>query len=172
MAAQGHVIHAAPIPVNLSSGFQELYQRYSETVYRAALRVTGNPADAEDALQTVFLRVLNQHERFEPSWAPAAYFRRAAVNAAIDIIRRRSTQAETPLEHAETRVATESPALLKQQLRQALSRLEPQEAEIFLLKYVEGLSTEELAEMYGIEKGTVGSRLFRIREALRGIIER
>jgi DNA-directed RNA polymerase specialized sigma24 family protein len=46
-------------------GFAELYERHYEAVFRAALRVTGNPADAEDVLQTVFLRVLSRREDVE-----------------------------------------------------------------------------------------------------------
>ena len=50
---------STPVP----AGFAALYARHYEAVFRAALRVTGNPADAEDVLQTVFLRVLSQGER-------------------------------------------------------------------------------------------------------------
>ena len=66
------------------AGFSELYERHYEAVFRAALRVTGNPADAEDVLQTVFLRVMAQSGDVEDVAQPAAYFRRAAVNAAVD----------------------------------------------------------------------------------------
>jgi DNA-directed RNA polymerase specialized sigma24 family protein len=59
-------------------------------VFRTALRVTGRPADAEDVLQTVFLRLLSGNEHDEAGRRPAAYFRRAAVNAAIDPDRSRS----------------------------------------------------------------------------------
>jgi RNA polymerase sigma factor (sigma-70 family) len=77
------------------AGFAELYERHYETVFRAALRVTGNPADAEDVLQTVFLRVLSRSEQDDAAGRPAAYFRRAAVNAAVDLLRRRTVHAET-----------------------------------------------------------------------------
>ena len=76
------------------AGFNELYERHYEAVFRAALRVTGNPADAEDVLQTVFLRVLARSEGLSRSTddaaaeRPSAYFRRAAVNAAVDLLRR------------------------------------------------------------------------------------
>ena len=74
------------------AGFAGLYQRHYGAVFRAALRVTGNPADAEDVLQTVFLRVL---ARGADDALPAAYFRRAAVNAAVDVLRRRNLHAES-----------------------------------------------------------------------------
>ena len=171
MATRSLAIHAAPLAMGRPPGFQELYQQQSETVYRTALRITGNPADAEDVLQTVFLRILNQQAHCELSSAAAAYFRRAATNASIDVLRRRMAQAETPLEDMSWQAARESSPLLKQRLRQAIGRLDTEDAELFLLKYVEGLSVAELAEQFGIGMGTVGSRLFRIREALKKVIE-
>ncbi len=78
-------------------GFAELYERHYETVFRAALRVTGNPADAEDVLQTVFLRVLARGGDVEVAPLPAAYFRRAAVNAAVDLLRRRAVSCRVGL---------------------------------------------------------------------------
>ena len=119
----------------------------------------------------MFLRILNQRERCEISSSAAAYFRRAATNASIDVLRRRMAQAETPLEDMSWQAARESSPLLKQRLRQAIGRLDPEDAELFLLKYVEGQSVAELAEQFGIGMGTVGSRLFRIREALKKVIE-
>jgi RNA polymerase sigma-70 factor (ECF subfamily) len=171
MAANSLALHAAPVDVMRPQQFQELYQQYSDTVFLTALRITGNPADAEDVLQTVFLRVLKQEYRFDVPWAGEAYFRRAATNASIDVLRRRAAHAETPLDGLEMQAATESPVLLKQRLRQALARIDPEDAELFLLKYLEGRSGEELAEQFGIQRATVGSRLFRIRQALRDVIE-
>ena len=75
-----------PIPMTSTTplaGFAGLFERHYEMVFRAALRVTGNPADAEDVLQTVFLRALAQGGDAGDVALPAAYFRRAAVNAAL-----------------------------------------------------------------------------------------
>jgi RNA polymerase sigma-70 factor (ECF subfamily) len=80
------------------AGLSELFDRHAEAVFRAALRVTGNPTDAEDVLQTVFLRVLSRSDADEVASRPAAYFRRAAVNAAVDLLRRRTVHAETAVE--------------------------------------------------------------------------
>jgi RNA polymerase sigma-70 factor (ECF subfamily) len=170
MATNSLAIHAVPNEMIRPAPFRELYERYADVVFLTSLRVTGNAADAEDVLQTVFLRVLKQNH-FAVASSSEAYFRRAATNASIDILRRRSWQAEVPLEGVFPVLAQESPAFLKQRLRQALSRLEPEDAELFVLKYVEGLSGEELAGQFGIERATVGSRLFRIRQTLRKVIE-
>ena len=150
---------STPVP----AGFAELYERYYETVFRAALRVTGNPADAEDAMQTVFLRVFSRGAAEEAARRPEAYFRRAAVNAAVDVLRRRAARPEAVFDEAAPHAAVERPLLLKEQLRRAIATLDPEEATLFLLRYVEGLSIEELAGIFGIEKNNVTVRLHRIR---------
>jgi RNA polymerase sigma-70 factor, ECF subfamily len=149
--------------------FGELYQRYAGVVYRAALRVTGSPADSEDALQTVFLRLLNRDDAAETARAPEAYFRRAATNAAIDILRRRATRAESAVNEQMT--APSSSPILKERLRRAIAQLPPRDAELFSLRYVEGISNSELAEMLGMERITVGTRLHRIRQTLQESLE-
>ena len=152
------------------AGFSALYERHYEVVFRAALRVTGSRADAEDVLQTVFLRVLSQSN--EAANRPAAYFHRAAVNAAVDILRRRATHAETPYDDRAPHAAVERPLLLKEQLRRAVATLDTDDASLFLLRYVEGLSIDELAGIFQIEKNNVTVRLHRIRQRLKTEMER
>jgi RNA polymerase sigma-70 factor, ECF subfamily len=151
-----------PAPV----GFAELYERHYRTVFRAALRVTGNAADAEDVLQTVFLRVLARTGDVEDSPVAAAYFRRAAVNAAVDLLRRRAVHAESAYDDGAPHAAVRPPSLLKEQLRRAIATLDPEDASLFLLRHVEGLSNEELAGMFQLEKNNVAVRLHRIRHRL------
>jgi RNA polymerase sigma-70 factor (ECF subfamily) len=154
------------------AGFAELYQSHYEAVFRAALRVTGNPADAEDVLQTVFLRVLAQGREIDELVLPAAYFRRAAVNAAVDVLRRRELHAESGYDERASRVAVQPRVLLKEQLRRAVAALESDDASLFLLRHVEGLSIEELAVMFQIDKNNVSVRLHRIRQRLQAELER
>ena len=153
-------------------GFAELYERNYEAVFRAALRVTGNTADAEDVLQTVFLRVLGRSEEVEDVVLPGAYFRRAAVNAAVDVLRRRELRAESAYDSEATHAAVQPPFLLKERLRRALAILDRDDASLFLLRHVEGLSIEELADMFEIEKNNVTVRLHRIRVRLQSEMER
>ncbi len=154
------------------AGVGQLYQRHSEAVYRAALRVTGNPADAEDVLQTVFLRVLARGGSVEDVALPAAYFRRAAVNAAVDVLRRRELHAESGYDDRAPHAAVQSPMLLKEQLRRAIATLDSDDASLFLLRHVEGLSIEELAGMFQIEKNNVAVKLHRIRHRLQVEMQR
>ena len=154
------------------AGFAELYERHYEAVFRAALRVTGNPADAEDVLQTVFLRALARGGEVQDVALPAAYFRRAAVNAAVDVLRRRELRADSVYDDSAPHAAVQPPVLLKARLRRALGILDRDDASLFLLRHVEGLSNEELAEMFEIEKNNVAVRLHRIRVRLQAEMER
>jgi RNA polymerase sigma-70 factor, ECF subfamily len=153
-------------------GFAELYERHYAAVFRAALRVTGNPADAEDVLQTVFLRVLARGEDVEAAALPAPYFRRAAVNAAVDLLRRRAVHAESVYDDRAPHAASQPPSLLREQLRRAIATLEREDATLFLLRHVEGLSIEELAGMFQLEKNNVAVRLHRIRHRLQTEMDR
>ena len=154
------------------AGFSELYERHYEAVFRAALRVTGNPADAEDVLQTVFLRVMAQGGVGEDVAQPAAYFRRAAVNAAVDVLRRRELRAESFYDHQAPHAAVQPPGLLKERLRRAVAVLDSDDASLFLLRHVEGLSIDELAGMFRVEKNNVAVRLHRIRRRLQAEMQR
>jgi RNA polymerase sigma-70 factor (ECF subfamily) len=168
--------HIDELPILMTSttplaGVAGLYERHYETVFRAALRVTGNPADAEDVLQTVFVRVLARGGDVEDVALPAAYFRRAAINAAVDVLRRRELRAESAPDDQALH-AVEPPLLLKEQLRRAVATLDTDDASLFLLRYVEGLSIEELAGMFEMEKNNVTVRLHRIRQRLQVEMER
>jgi RNA polymerase sigma-70 factor (ECF subfamily) len=167
-AASLSIVYDQPIAMTHTTepaGFAHLYERHYEAVFRAALRVTGNPADAEDVLQTVFLRVLARGDSAAAE-APAAYFRRAAVNAAVDLLRRRAVHAESAYDDGAPHAAVEPPSLLKEQLRRAIATLDSEDATLFLLRHVEGLSNEELAGMFQLEKNNVAVRLHRIRHRL------
>jgi RNA polymerase sigma-70 factor (ECF subfamily) len=172
-----------PRPVGLA----ELFERHSEAVFRTALRITGNPADAEDALQTVFLRVLSRSSRPGASDGPtglaghdleaslgrsSAYLRRAAANAAVDLLRRRAVQAATAYDDEAPHARVESVPLLKEQLRRAITTLDPDDGSLFLLRHVEGLSNQELADVFQLDKNNVAVRLHRIRLRLQAEMER
>jgi RNA polymerase sigma-70 factor (ECF subfamily) len=167
LATRAGAIQMTPPP-----GFTELYERYSDLVYRTAYRVTGNPADAEDALQTVFIRVMNQGDRLDLAAMPEKYLRRAAANAAVDILRRRSSRAESQLDESLPHAAPEHPALLKERLRRALAQLNPGDASMFVLRYVEGLSNGEIGELFGLNRARVAVKLHRIRGLLKAELER
>jgi RNA polymerase sigma factor (sigma-70 family) len=90
----------------------------------------------------------------------------------VDLLRRRATHAETVYEDDAAHASVESPHLLKEQLRRAVATLEAEDAALFLLRYVEGLSNQELADEFQLEKNNVAVRLHRIRQRLQAAMER
>jgi RNA polymerase sigma-70 factor, ECF subfamily len=162
-----------------AGGFARLerfWSAHSEAVFRAAYRVTGNPADAEDVLQTVFLRLARRGDA-ELDERAGGYLRRSAVNAALDVVRSRQRAGWVPLEPGSGHATLSSDAPdpereqasreLRANLRLALSRLTPRAAEIFALRYFEGLPNREIAELLDISPGVVAVLLHRTRARLR-----
>lgn len=156
---------------SLPAEFAKLFEDNHELVYRAAYRITGNAEDAEDVLQTLFLRLLRREYLPDLERSPKAYMHRAAVNIALDILRFRarnvtSGDVENALERSGPSREQEHGAAIDEWLRGALKELNPKAAEIFLL-HVEGYENAEIAEMLGTSKGTVAVLLFRARTRLK-----
>ena len=157
--------------------FEQIFNENHALVYRAAYRVTGNNEDAEDVLQTLFLRLLRRETLPDIERNPRAYMHRSAINIALDIVRQRerSVASANIEEHpAETSPRSERmPAFRVQDwLREALGELNPRAAEIFILKHVEGYNNGEIAEMLGTSRGTVAVLLFRARARLKKSVRR
>jgi RNA polymerase sigma-70 factor (ECF subfamily) len=136
-------------------------------VFRTAYRITGNAADAEDVLQTIFLRMLRQAAG---SCAPSqeeSYLRRAAVNASLDIIRQKQTSRSVPLDEATAQTGQpKGDCGLKECLRRALRTLTERSAEIFALRYFEDLSNQQIAGALNISQVLVAVSLHRTRRQL------
>ena len=163
-------------PPSDAARIDSFFQAHSQSVYRAAYRVTGNAADAEDVLQTVFLRLARRGVA-ELRDDAGGYLHRSAVNAALDVVRSRNRAGWVPLEPAGegTELASSAPdperesrsRQLRQHLRLALTRLSPRAAEAFALRYFEGLGNLEIAELLGISQGVVAVLLHRTRARLK-----
>jgi RNA polymerase sigma-70 factor (ECF subfamily) len=153
----------------------ELYALHHERVFQAAWRVTGNASDAEDVLQAVFLRMLRREDDSIPSEAAGAYLQRAAVNAAVDLIRRRKAAKTDPIDERHGALAALGPDPSAQhetreaqrRVREALAGLTPRAAEIFVLRYFEGHGNREIARMLGTSWSTVAVTLHRARTRVR-----
>jgi len=154
--------NARPLPAD----FEQLFQEHHGLVYRAAYRITGNAQDAEDVLQTLFLRLLHRGRPLDLNANPKGYLHRGAVNVALDIVRARRRTLSSEDSPAET---PGSPATgrIQEMVAQALSELSPKLAEMFVLKHVEGYENSEIAELIGTSHGAVAVMLFRARVRLR-----
>lgn len=170
-------IRALPAPRNeAAEELEHLFREHHEKVFRVAYRMTGNVLDAEDVLQTVFLRLAKRQEIYDFSPSPAGYLVRAAVNAALDLLRSGSRTKSVSLEDAAPTLAA-SPARspeaeheereMRELVRRAISRLGGNAAEMFVLRYVEGYGNREIAEMLGTTQMVVGVVLHRARGRMR-----
>jgi RNA polymerase sigma factor (sigma-70 family) len=148
--------------IAIPSEFETAFRAHHGLVFRTAYRITGNAADAEDVLQVVFLRLLRQEPKALEN--QESYLRRAAINAALDVIRTR--QADRSVELTDDVPQDESPEL-RQALAKALSELEPRPAEIFTLRFLEGFTNPEIAKMLGISQVLVAVIVHRTRRQLR-----
>lgn len=119
-------------------------------------------------LQTVFLRLLRRTSQYDAMENEESYLRRAAINASLDVIRSRQSNptvelVDVPSGRTDGGEITE----LRQALGRALSRLQPRSAEIFALRFIEGLSNVEIARMLGISQVLVAVIVYRTRQQLR-----
>jgi RNA polymerase sigma-70 factor (ECF subfamily) len=161
-------------PVESRQRLSELFGLHYRRVLMAAYRITGSMADAEDVAQGVFLRLTTSDE-FAVSNA-ASYLYRAAINGALDLLRRRTAAASEPLELAsgvasqgrgsrpEAEVASSQ---LVRWLRTALSELSPRAAEMFTLRYVEDLDNREIASLMKTSQAVVAVTLHQARSRLK-----
>jgi len=153
---------------------EPVFREHSAVVLQTAYRVTGNAADAEDVLQTVFIRLARRTDPPDLSRGAVGYLRRAATNAALDIVQSRGARSSSPLSANHLSAADTSPTperlhfsgQVKQRLREALARLSRRHAEMFTLRYFEGLDNPQIAEMYDTSPGTVAVTLHRVRAQL------
>lgn len=149
----------------------QLFEEHQGRIFRAAFRILGNATDAEDVLQQVFLRVIRQEVPPDQVGNMDAYLYRSAINAALDLARSRWRRSSVPL--AET--AAELPSSdgssesyeIRNWLRQALTALSPRQAEMFVLRYLEGYENREIADMLATSQAVVAVSLFRARAQLK-----
>jgi RNA polymerase sigma-70 factor (ECF subfamily) len=152
---------------------EQLYNAHYDRVFRAAYRVSGSSSDAEDVLQTVFLRILKHQHDFASVEDAGNYLYRAGVNAALDLVRSRKSAPSTSLEE-QAPIGGEawkpdrghhSPEL-RERLRDAVAQLHPTAAEMFVLRYYEGYDNQEVARLMDTSEGTVAVTLHRTRARL------
>ena len=158
-----------------AADLEQVFREHHALVFRAAYRVTGNANDAEDVLQTVFLRMLKRDKDAEPVTNLASFLHRAAVNAAVDLVRAKKNIRNIPLDEMEP-VLAESPHRnperthnakeIRDWLREAVARLNPRIAEMFTLRFFEGKENPEIAEILKTTPGTVAVTLSRTRDRL------
>ena len=146
--------------------FHQIYERYGPALYRFCLLQLKNPADAEDALQEVFLKRLYRAPEFETSEHERRWLFRVALNQCRDELRR-SRRTEVPLETAALMAMPQE----ERELVNRVAALPEKLRTVIHLHYYEGYTVEELAKLLGVSVSAVKMRLMRGREALRREME-
>lgn len=151
------------------SSFGILIQRYQKQVYMMMLRMTGNPEEAKDLTQDVFIKAFEKLGTFNPSYRFFSWIYRIAMNEVIS--RNRKIQPVTGLENAAS-IPAGSFGDPEQELRmgmlnEELLKLDPDARMLVLLKYFGDLPYDEIAVVAGISVEKVRSRLFSARKQLR-----
>ena len=160
-----------------ASDLGTLFRDHYKGIFRVAYRITGSESDAEDVLQTIFVRLTPGWTGRDLSPNPRAFLYRAAINASLDIVRRRKRANSVSLDAMEfdqsPASAMPSPAddladaELRELVRQAVAKLEGRAAEAFSLRYYEGYDNAQIAEVLGTSQMVVAVTLHRARTRLR-----
>lgn len=148
---------------------RELYLRTCDRVYRLLLRMTGNPDDASELTQDTFLRVFNKVRSFEGKASISTWVYQIALNEGRQFLRRRKGREEsapTLVRSAETNPDTDA-AAARMDIEEALERLPESERTLIVLRHLQGMSYDEMAEILGRPAGTIASGLNRARQMLR-----
>jgi len=163
---------AEDVTITIPSELERSFRAHNGLVFRTAYRITGNAADAEDVLQTVFLRLLRRKEEIDALREEESYLRRAAINAALDVVRARQSDRSVELEELSGAPPQGTSLELRQALVRAIAQLEPRRAEIFVLRFLEGFENREIARLLGISQVLVAVLVHRTRQQLRKELRR
>lgn len=163
--------------------FARMVDLYSTQIYRLALKMLGDPQDAEDVLQTTFLKALQSVGSFEGRSSLSTWLYRIAVNEALMLLRRHKPTVPVAMDYESDDDEIEHPTQLtdwcclpeeellsaeaRQRLDLAVRRLPERLRVVFLLRDVEGLSIKETSETLGLTETAVKTRLLRARLNLR-----
>ena len=163
------------------NAYEYLVKAYEKNVYNLALRMVGNSEDAYDMSQEAFIKAYNSLHSFRGDSKFSVWLYRIVTNVSVDFLRSRARRPASSLtveneegETVELEIADEglSPErlmeakLTSQAVRRGLEMLPEDYRQILLLREIQGLSYDEIAQVLDIEIGTVKSRIFRARKKL------
>ena len=153
-----------------SEALEELFHRHWRRAHRAAYLVVADASAAEDIAQESFLAAIRALDRFDRRRPFGPWLHRITVNRAIDHARARALRRESALSPA-SEPAAPDPDAISDQVLAALAALPPEHRAVVVLRYLLEYTPGEIAEMLGLPRGTVNSRLRRGLDRLRPAVE-
>lgn len=159
------------------STFERIVQSHQDRIYNLCHYLLGNPQDAEDAAQEVFIKAFRKLKEFRPESSLYTWLYRIGVNTCLDHkrklrpepLRNESQVAELPSPESSPERNYQSKEIGRA-INSALEQLSEHSRAVIVLKEIEGLSYEEIAEVLNTSVGTIKSRLSRTRDELRRIL--
>ena len=160
------------------AAFEEVYRAHAGRLYSVACRMLGNPTDAEDLLQEIFLAAHRKLDSFRGESALGTWLYRLATNLCLDHLRSRAARTnqmtdglndEQGLADMGSRGLAER-VLARMDLERAMAQLPEGCRAAFVLHDVEGLEHREVAEVLGIAEGTSKSQVHKARLRLRALL--
>ena len=156
------------LALNTSNDITEIFRRHVKSVYRLCYSYFGSAADAEDAVQTTFMKLVTNPRTFDGEQHERAWLLACAANVCKDELKsaRRKRAGDMPPDVVDESASAESSDVL-----QAVLALPPQYKDCVYLHYYEGYKTDEIAEMTGTPPSTVRNRLSDARKMLRSALQ-
>jgi RNA polymerase sigma-70 factor (ECF subfamily) len=157
----------------LGQEFEGLFHEHYPLVYRTAYRVTGTAEDAEDVVQTLFLRLVRSGLPPGFSENPKGYLYRGAVNVALNVVRSRRRHVLTSdgnLPDVSDGLGTTAKSFIQGLLIEAIAQLDPPVVEMLVLRYEHDYSDAEIAKLLGKSRGVVAVTLYRARARLKKLL--
>lgn len=159
--------------------FEKLFSKHQKQVYNISFRMLGNREDALDLTQEIFVRAYQKINKYNYKSSFSTWLYRIATNLCIDELRKRKNNINPiPLDDALYMADSNTPediAIMndrKKQVWDALDSLKEKERAIIILKDIEGLSYNEIAEVFDCSLGRVKSRIHEARQKLKTVLER
>lgn len=157
--------------------FETLYRRHNDSLYRYLLRLSLNPDIAEDLFQEVWGKIIKSRHRYRRTAKFTTFLYRVAHNCFVDYLRRNRRHAQgTPLDPDRNPDPGDEPdvraekSIARRRLFEALAALPAEQRDAFLLREEAGLGVDEIAEMTGVKRETVKSRLRYASRKLKTIL--
>jgi RNA polymerase sigma-70 factor (ECF subfamily) len=161
--------------------FESLVRAYQQRIYALCRRLTGAHQSADDLAQETFIKAYFALERFDPAWPLYPWLRRIALNTGLNYLKVRGR--ERPIEDGsfgDRRTPQAAPAddpqaelervEFQARLDRAVQSLAPEQKSVFVLRFHEGMSYEEIGRALDLPLGTVMSRLNRARQRLKDLL--
>ena len=156
--------------------FTALVVRYQRPIYNAALAILRRAEDASDVTQTVFLRIVERGDGYDPQYKLFSWLYRIAVNESVDLLRR--GRREEPLDDeidipdpdGRGPEAVLSEVQMSERIRRSVMSMSVNDRVVLTLRHFSDCSYEQIAEILDLDEKTVKSRLFDARRRLRGLL--